>query len=367
MADNNTNIKLSRRKILAGLGTIGLASAGAGAGTMALFSDSENARAEVRAGTLDLTVNGENGVVTILDEEGIAPGDSGEEPVAVKNAGSIAGMLTASIDSVEDYENGRNDAERGDGDDDSEGELSEHLKVALKYGNYTSPWKTLADVNERTYGPWEFGAGVRQTVTIMWHLPVTAGNVVQSDRVTADMTLSLTQKANTVTGSTDTGFPSTAVNNDFNAAFRYGDNGGAAEQEIQIRTGAGSAGDAHYEWDENEHSFELDYDRSNDELTISIDGDVVASESGLDEADEALSVTVNSAAADDGGVAVSDLVLDGKQILPGAVSASNGEGKKHVEVTGQDFSSGFTLEGTFQFTFGASPATQSPAIYFDFN
>lgn len=52
--------ELSRRKALLGLGTIGLAGAGAGVGTSALFSDTEEfANNQIQAGTLDMAVEGE--------------------------------------------------------------------------------------------------------------------------------------------------------------------------------------------------------------------------------------------------------------------------------------------------------------------
>ncbi|WP_336000349.1 vWA domain-containing protein [Halorientalis halophila] len=52
------NIQLSRRRVLAGLGTAGLASAGAGLGTSALFSDTESFENNtLTAGTLDLKVD----------------------------------------------------------------------------------------------------------------------------------------------------------------------------------------------------------------------------------------------------------------------------------------------------------------------
>ncbi len=54
------NIELSRRKILAGLGAIGAAGAGAGLGTSALFSDEETFEGNtITAGTLDLKVDWE--------------------------------------------------------------------------------------------------------------------------------------------------------------------------------------------------------------------------------------------------------------------------------------------------------------------
>jgi len=59
--------ELSRRKLLAGLGTIGVAGAGAGMGTSALFSDEEEfSNNIVEAGTLDMSVTGE--IVAANDE-----------------------------------------------------------------------------------------------------------------------------------------------------------------------------------------------------------------------------------------------------------------------------------------------------------
>ncbi|KDS91206.1 hypothetical protein FK85_05135 [Halorubrum saccharovorum] len=58
-ADDNS-IGLSRRKMLAGLGAIGVASAGAGLGTTAYFSDTETFQDNsLTAGTLDMSVTAE--------------------------------------------------------------------------------------------------------------------------------------------------------------------------------------------------------------------------------------------------------------------------------------------------------------------
>jgi predicted ribosomally synthesized peptide with SipW-like signal peptide len=58
MTDDTQLYNLSRRKLLAGLGTVGLASAGAGLGTSAFFSDRESfTNNSLRAGELDLLVD----------------------------------------------------------------------------------------------------------------------------------------------------------------------------------------------------------------------------------------------------------------------------------------------------------------------
>ena len=58
MDDTNDNLGLSRRKLLAGLGVVGVASAGAGLGTTAYFSDDESfANNSLTAGELDLKLD----------------------------------------------------------------------------------------------------------------------------------------------------------------------------------------------------------------------------------------------------------------------------------------------------------------------
>ena len=60
MTDNDTHFELSRRSVLAGLGGVGAASAAAGLGTTALFSDTESFEGNtIAAGELDLKVDWE--------------------------------------------------------------------------------------------------------------------------------------------------------------------------------------------------------------------------------------------------------------------------------------------------------------------
>jgi predicted ribosomally synthesized peptide with SipW-like signal peptide len=54
---SDNQFSISRRKVLAGLGTIGIASAGAGLGTTAFFSDEEAVEASLEAGRLDLKLD----------------------------------------------------------------------------------------------------------------------------------------------------------------------------------------------------------------------------------------------------------------------------------------------------------------------
>lgn len=65
---------LTRRRALAGVAGIGLASAGAGAGTLAYFSDSEQSTGNaIEAGTMELSVS--NGYTYEYSFRDVAPGD----------------------------------------------------------------------------------------------------------------------------------------------------------------------------------------------------------------------------------------------------------------------------------------------------
>ncbi|SDM36852.1 SipW-cognate class signal peptide [Halogranum gelatinilyticum] len=54
---NDNQFRISRRKVLGGLGTIGVASAGAGLGTTAFFSDTESVSGWLQAGRVDLLLD----------------------------------------------------------------------------------------------------------------------------------------------------------------------------------------------------------------------------------------------------------------------------------------------------------------------
>ena len=74
MNDNNDNanpIGLSRRRVLGGIGAIGVASAGAGLGTTAFFSDSESFTDNtIMAGQFELHASQ---MVYVVDQDGTGP------------------------------------------------------------------------------------------------------------------------------------------------------------------------------------------------------------------------------------------------------------------------------------------------------
>jgi len=89
MSDNN--IELTRRRVLGGIATVGAASAAAGAGTFAFFSDTETSTDNaVQAGTVDL--NSPNSTVSYSVGDEIAPGESFTLQIETTYTGSIDGV-----------------------------------------------------------------------------------------------------------------------------------------------------------------------------------------------------------------------------------------------------------------------------------
>jgi len=126
-------VELTRRRVLGGIGTIGAASAVAGAGTMAYFSDSESSNNNtISAGTLNLEPAGssDGGSFNIAAGD-LAPGEQTQVGyLDLKNVGTVAGELDYNITDISNNENGRNDAEVEAGDSTAgSGELSNFLQI----------------------------------------------------------------------------------------------------------------------------------------------------------------------------------------------------------------------------------------------
>lgn len=164
MTDDNELYDFSRRKLLAGMGTIGLASAGAGLGTSALLWDEETfGSAEdpnvLQAGTLDLKVDwegnyyddgGTDDVITssdgMVDQPGpiiqlddVKPGDLLEVTLSAHPLGNPAflGMFFQEhLDSDNGYTEPEDmvDGSMNDSDGTPEdGDLDEHMNVVMWY------------------------------------------------------------------------------------------------------------------------------------------------------------------------------------------------------------------------------------------
>ena len=88
------NIELTRRKILGAAGAVGVAGAGAGLGTTALFSDEESfTNNSITAGTLDMTVSAE---IVEASEYYTSSGD-GPEIIGDMETAAGAGMIAGGV------------------------------------------------------------------------------------------------------------------------------------------------------------------------------------------------------------------------------------------------------------------------------
>lgn len=151
---------LSRRKVLGGLGAIGLASAGAGFGTSAYFNDVENFDGNVlTAGSLDLLVDyysywdqGMRGVgsvngtadgptvTAVLDD--MKPGDSGllafcfevvDNPAYMWACGELVANDENSVTEPEAGDDPNNTSPAPNADIDGDGELAQSIEVLVRY------------------------------------------------------------------------------------------------------------------------------------------------------------------------------------------------------------------------------------------
>ncbi|WP_336000347.1 SipW-dependent-type signal peptide-containing protein [Halorientalis halophila] len=226
------HIGLSRRRLLAGLGTVGVASAGAGLGTSALFSDEESFEDNtITAGTLDMevtatveaaseywseavdlsaTADGE--AVSGISIDDVKPGDWGIICFDISIADNPGYVNVSTADLVSE-ENGYTEPEPED--DNGEGELEENI-VAEIYGEFdesvsseeprdylsdldsTTPAGTTLEEAFSTYeggvtlggseDPTEVGDGEDAVeFCLLLEIPETVGNEIQGDSLTFDL------------------------------------------------------------------------------------------------------------------------------------------------------------------------------------
>jgi predicted ribosomally synthesized peptide with SipW-like signal peptide len=253
------NFKLTRRKALAGLTTIGIAGVGAGMGTSALFSDEEEfENNSIEAGELDLFVDyatsvtqdgvdtgsttndgtiqgGVSGKYQISD---VKPGDSGSLVFCPKIVDNPGWLFVGSADGVTDFENGQTEPEQEVDDSGGDpgkgnGELSENIQVTVSYceyggsGDRTNPDNfdtirefnnpadyTLADLfkelesgflldgTPNTSGTQEYPSSPNNStqngpcLCVEWEVPLEVGNEIQTDSVEFDITFAARQSRN---------------------------------------------------------------------------------------------------------------------------------------------------------------------------
>ncbi len=224
-------ITVSRRRALGGVAAIGGAAAGAGFGTLALFTDGESfTNNDLTAGTLDLEVAWRKTVVQqerrvetsdgfpeprsaadapVCRLEDVKPGDYGHVEFRLRVDDNPGYLRLLGAEDV-DEENGRPEPERGALSESipagREGELDELLEATVSYPDagteaYTASLASLiglgsvgtgipldgalsasvTDVLLRDVTPDAFAPGTDHRVRVDFEVPPTVGNGVQTD------------------------------------------------------------------------------------------------------------------------------------------------------------------------------------------
>ncbi len=196
---------------IAALLVIGMVSGG----TWAYFSDTESStNNSLTAGTLDLNINGGNIAVTTFTATAVAPGDSGSGNSTLANVGSMGGELDITFSAITNT--GGVGGEYGDG----VGNLGASAEIAVYVDvDQSSSW-TAGDIGLKSDGttysfPTALGYATIDSYAskiynaveanmatsaadgfiVLWRVPAGAGNSIQGDSVSFDITFVIEQAA----------------------------------------------------------------------------------------------------------------------------------------------------------------------------
>jgi predicted ribosomally synthesized peptide with SipW-like signal peptide len=186
-----------------------------GGATLAYFSDTESSTNNIlTAGVLDLNIDGGNVAVTTLTVTAAEPGGSGSGSSTLANVGSMAGELdiatlavtnTGAVSGTSEYA-------------DDSGDLGAVAQIAMYLDIDQSGTVTAGDIGLQsdgsTYDPtggldydvvnnyasetWNevitsMAPSASDDIIILWQVPTGAGNSIQGDSVSFDITFTLEQ------------------------------------------------------------------------------------------------------------------------------------------------------------------------------
>ncbi|MFW5948121.1 MAG: choice-of-anchor W domain-containing protein [Halolamina sp.] len=435
MTDDNP-IRLSRRKMLGGVGAIGLASAGAGLGTTAYFSDEESfTDNSLTAGELDLFVHvdyeedqgdyaqwstddgtyvdggvvggEEEGEPLRIEVEDLKPGDSGEGMLCFSIVDNPAYMWMCGALTAND-QNGTTEPEEAELLDmyeevPDEGQLADAMQVSVSYctegeddeydvGDEIASG-SLAEVMAALQmgvplsgdGDAEAGVEDRPTfegvesafdgdepdtaetcVCFEWWVPTEVGNEIQTDSVTFDFSFYAEQARHNdgttnpcITSREDEGFAKgedELADPSWHARGIYGDGGGSANHELDIRNPSDSpihSGNENYAWPNDEAvPFSLTIDGG--DAKWNVDGtEVTVVDAPIPVAD-GIGVTAKSSVAD-ASVAVEDIRINGSVPSgPDSVTASGDAETNYVMLEGATLQEGDVVSGEVTLSWDSS-------------
>jgi spore coat-associated protein N len=196
---------------LAALVTIALI----GGSTWAYFSDVEtSADNSLTAGTLDLNIDGGNVAVTTFDISGQGPGDTGSGSSTLSNVGDFGGELDVTFSAITNVGgSGGTEFEDGSGDLGGVAELAAYIDVdqsgswtsgdiGLKSDTTTYNHPTALDYDTfNSYANDDFdavetlAASAADDLILLWSIPTGAGNNIQGDSASCNVTITLEQGA----------------------------------------------------------------------------------------------------------------------------------------------------------------------------
>ncbi|MEM2111924.1 MAG: TasA family protein [Candidatus Bathyarchaeia archaeon] len=135
------------KKILASIVVIGILALAMGWGTYSYFSDTETVQNVFTAGSLDLTVNDQNGVPVTFTANNLRPGNQPHWSLTLKNIGTINGKFDISDVDFVSGENGLTEPEieAGDASADTD-EFDDVLNLRLWLDKDHNGWWSAGDV-----------------------------------------------------------------------------------------------------------------------------------------------------------------------------------------------------------------------------
>ncbi|MEF8807598.1 choice-of-anchor W domain-containing protein [Natronomonas sp.] len=448
MTDDNNQIGLSRRKMLGGLGAIGLASAGAGLGTTAYFNDEENFVGNtLTAGELDLfvhvdysedqgdyaqyqtppgtfvdgnVVGGGEGEPLSIEVDDLKPGDSGFGKLCFSIVDNPAymwmcGELTANDENGQTEPEAAVDATGGDPGEGA-GELADAMVAGLAYcyeedvdgetdlvvsddivsGSLRDVLLALRN-GVPLDGSGDPDAGIERDpfegvdqpfvdddinaaetcLCIHWEVPTEVGNEIQTDSVAFDLSFYAEQARHNdgltnpcVTSREGESFAkgeAELAEPSWHARGIYGDGGGAANRELDIRLPDDTpvhSGTENYAWPNGQAvPFSLTIDGG--DAKWNVDGSEVTVANAPIPVANGIGVTAKSRTAD-ASIAVEDVRVNGSVPSgPDSVTAAGSSETNYIMLEGATLQEGDVVSGMVTMAWTSTPAREGLGFRID--
>lgn len=185
--DRTVQRRKRRRALVALLFVASLATIGAGAMSLAVFSDSQASQGAWSTGSIVLGVNPS----TAFSASDIMPGETGTQTIAVSNSGT--GALRYAISTSATNTDGKG--------------LAAQMTLTVSPGTCASPGSSIysgalgsAAVGSSTQGAQAgdrtLAAGANENLCFAWSFPLSSGNGFQNAATTATFTFAAEQTAN---------------------------------------------------------------------------------------------------------------------------------------------------------------------------